>query len=140
MRIMRFIQRTINTRITPLAYLFAVWMANFGINIWWSDRKGGGVTLLSQIDALIPSEIWGLALGLAALVLIVGMLMKHKIAVQISAFAGFILWAMAGISYVLQGYIVLHGVGAVLLMLMWGYYFLAAGLDQLWDYSPERLE
>lgn len=140
LKIMRFIQKTINTRVTPLAYLFALWQVNFGLNMFFADRRGGDATVLSQIEPLVPSEYWGLALGLIALVLILGMIMKSERLVQVTAFGGFSLWVMAGIAYALEGYIWLHTIGAVIMVLMFGYYFLAAGLDQLWDYAPNRLE
>lgn len=138
MALMNFIQRTINTRVTALAYLFCAWQFNFGLNQFVQDRKGGSTTVLSQIEALIPSEWWGLGLVIASIALVVGMLLKRVRTVQVSSFAGFSLWIMAAISYGLNGYVWLHVPGAILLTLMFGYFFLSAGLDQLWDYTPER--
>ena len=140
MNLMKFIQRTVNTRITPLAYLFALWQMNFGFNIWMADAHGGDATVLSQIEPLIPSEYWGAILCMVGVVLILTMLWKSTFGVQLASFVGFILWVMAGISYMLEGYIWLHGIGSIIMVLMFGYYFLAAGLEQLWDYTPERLE
>jgi hypothetical protein len=134
---MNWIRRTVDTHITPLAYLFALWQGIVGFNHFVEEKFGAGATVLSRIDPLIPSQWWGLTIGISCIVLIIGMLWQHVLAIQLSAFTGFILWVMAGISYALNGYIWLHASTAFVLALMFGYFFLAAGLDQLWDYSPD---
>ena len=135
---MRAIQHTIDTHITPLAYLFAAWQAVFGFNQWNEDRRGAGATIISQIDPLVPSEWWGLAIGLAAVMLVIGMLIQRVRTIQIASFVGFCAWIMAALAYGLNGYLWLHMPTAIIWALMWGYFFLAAGLEQLWDYSPDR--
>lgn len=138
MAVMNIIQRTINTHVTPLGYLFAVWQTVFGVNHLLLDDKGGARTVLSEIDPLMPTEIWGLILVVASVSLIIGMLCEKISVVQVSAFAGFALWVMAMLSYVLNGFIWLHAPSAALQAMMFGYFFLAAGINQLWDYAPER--
>lgn len=135
---MNWIRSTVDTHITPLAYLFCAWQAVFGFNQYWSDRRGAGATVLSQIDPLVPSEWWGLAIGVACVMLVIGMLLQRVRTIQFASFAGFIAWIMAGIAYALNGYVWLHAPSAFIVALMFGYFFLAAGLDQLWDYSPDR--
>ena len=134
---MNWISRTINTHITPLAYLFAAWQAVFGFNHFVEEKFGAGATVLSKIEPLVPSQWWGLAIGIACVILVIGMLTQHVFAVQFAALVGFSAWVMAAISYALNGYVWLHAPSAIIVALMFGYFFLAAGLDQLWDYSPD---
>jgi hypothetical protein len=70
--------------------------------------------------------------------LVIGMLLQRVRTIQVSSFVGFSAWIMAAISYALNGYVWLHAPSAIIVALMFGYFFLAAGLDQLWDYSPDR--
>jgi hypothetical protein len=137
LRVINWISKTIDTHITPLAYLFCAWQAVYGFNHFTEDKYGAGATVLSKIEPLIPSEWWGLVIGIVSVLLVIGMLSQHIPTVQFSSIIGFSAWIMAAISYALHGYIWLHAPTAVIIALMFGYFFLAAGLDQLWDYSPD---
>ena len=137
-RAFKIIQLTTTTQITPLAYLFALLQLVYGANQLFPDEHGGGITLLSVIDPLVPAPWWGLAMCFACVSMIVGMLIENVNTIKVGSIIGFCCWIMAAISYGTHGYIWLHVPTALILALMFGYFYLAAGLHQLWNYTPKR--
>ena len=137
-RLLEFIQRTLSTRITPIAYLFIVYDFFYALGLALpTGDKGAGAEVLSKIEPLIGSEIWGLALLFCCVLIFVGMLTKTPQFIDFGAFFGFGLWTMAAIAYLLSGYIWIHLPMALLQILIFGYYFLATSLGRLWDWIPD---
>lgn len=136
-RIGNFIYKTLNTRITPLAYLFAATGLVWGVAFtYFQDAPGVRNTILFKYDALVGVNVWGIWMCAASIFLLVGMFVKNHIYVQIGASGGFMGWLFAAILYLREGYYWLLTPLAILNVLMYGYYYLSAALGTLWDYSP----
>lgn len=140
-RLIAFIDKTLDTRVTPLAYVFAltgiVWGGTF---TFLSSNAGVTSTVLYQSGALVGVSLWGLSVLLASLVLLAG-LMTHSVKiVMIAAFVLFLAWSAGAISYAAAGEWVLRFPLAILNILCYGYYYLAASIGRLWDYTPDDKE
>lgn len=137
-RLLMFVQRTLTTRVTPLAYLFVLYDFFYGLGLaLTTGTKGAGAEVLANIEPLITSEVWGLGLLACCVVVFSGMLTKVPEIVELGAFLGFALWVMATIAYCASGYIWIHAPMALIQTLIFGYLFLAASLDRLWDWTPD---
>lgn len=136
-KIINFINKTLSTRITPLAYVYALQGLVFGVAFtFFQAQPGVQNTILFKQGALIGISAWGLTALIASAVLIFGMLSKSKFPVQIGALGMFMAWIFAGIVYFQGGYVWFLLPLAILNVLCYGYYYLAAALNQLWDYTP----
>lgn len=135
-KLRQFIDRTLNGRITPLAYLVALHSCIFGGSfVFFSGSPSVQATLLYKAGALVGIPVWGWLTFVAALVLIVGMFIKRTETVQAGAFGLFIAWIFGTITYG-QNELWLQMILAIITTLYFGYHFLAASLGRLWDYSP----
>lgn len=135
--IKRFLYATLDTRITPLAYVYAatgfVWGFAF---TFLTSLPQVQSSVLYQTDALIGAPLWGVSVLASTGVLFIGMLYRQTSAVTLSSTILFALWAAAAVAYALSGEWVFRFPLAILYMLCYGYYDLASALGRLWDYSP----
>lgn len=134
------VNNTLNTRITPLAYLYAVKSIIFGVSYGMLARYSDGVTntTLYKEGALIGHNLWGLLVLAGGGILLVGMLMKSPNMVKVSALVLFMAWAFATIVYITGGFLIMLLPLAVIDLLSCGYLYLAASLGILWDYTPSK--
>lgn len=136
-KILQFLHRTLNTRITPLAYLYAFQGFIFGFAFTFLQSSPGVQnTILFKEGALIGVSLWGMVVLIASIVLILGMCLKKVRGVQIGSVGMFMAWIFAAIVYASGGYTWFLLPIAITNILMYGYYYLASSLDQLWDYTP----
>jgi hypothetical protein len=135
-KFLSLIDRTLNTRITPLAYLVTIYSFIFGGSFVFLDSLTSvRVTLLYRYDALIGAPVWGMFVFVASAVLLAGLLIKRVSLVQAGALGLFCGWLFAAITYA-QNDLWLQMVLAIVFMLCFGYHFLASSLGRLWDYTP----
>lgn len=131
-----FIDSTLNTRITPLAYLIAIHSFILGASfVFFGWESSVQASLLYQNGALFGAPIWGLLTMISTGVLIVGMFLKDASLTKLGAMGAFASWIFAAITYA-QGELWLQMILALVLMLCFGYHFLASSLGRLWDYRP----
>lgn len=131
-----FIDKTLNTRITPLAYLIAIHSLIFGGSfVFLSGEQSVRATLLYQTGVIGGIQMWGMLVLVSAVLTIYGMARRVVNLTQLGATGLFMGWLFASITYG-QNELWLQMILAGVLMLCFGYHFLAAGLGRLWDYTP----
>ena len=134
----RLVDRSLNTRITPLAYLVTTYSFIFGGSFVFLDSLTSvRVTLLYRYDALIGAPVWGMFVFVFAVALLAGMMIKRAGWVQTGALGLFCGWLFAAITYA-QNELWLQMVLAIIFMLCFGYHFLASSIGRLWDYTPKE--
>ena len=138
MTIARFIDRTLNTSATPLAYLVALQSLVFGLSFAlfeeWASVKD---SILYPYGIWIGVPLWGWVLVVSAIGAILGLAYKNRGAVEVAGFLLFSAWTFATIAYV-QNDAWFQACLASINILYAGYFFLASSLRRLWDYTPER--
>ena len=139
-RLHRFIDSTLDTDISPLAYLYVVHALVYGVAYSFLDGLSSGVqnTVLFKAGVLFGHNFWGLMLLLGGAVLLCGMLRKHRRATQVGSSVLFMAWTFAAITYATNGYWHFLFPLAVVEILSWGYYYLAASIGRLWNYTPKE--
>lgn len=131
-----FIDRTLNMRITPLAYLVTIHSLIFGgAFVFLTSEESVRASLLYQNGALIGIPVWGVIVFVSALLLIYGMARRIVNVTQLGSAGLFMGWLFAAITYG-QNDLWFQMVLTIVTMLYFGYHFLAAGLGRLWDYTP----
>jgi hypothetical protein len=139
--LVEFIDRTLDTRVTPLAYVFALTGIVWGFAFTFlSSDAGVTSTVLFQAGALVGVSLWGISVLVSSLLLLYGLATKSVKIVTFAAFILFIAWSAGAISYGMTGEWILRFPLAIVNILCYGYYYLAASLDRLWDYSPVKDE
>lgn len=135
-----FIDRTLDTRITPLAYIYGVKSVIMGMSYGFLAGVSGGVrnTILYKEGALVGHNLWGILVLVGGLLLIAGMLTKVPVMVRTSSLLLFVTWAFAAIVYGMSGFWLFLFPLALIEMLACGYLYLATGRGRLWDYTPTR--
>lgn len=139
-RLYRFIDSTLDTDISPLAYLYVVHALVWGVAYSFLDGLSSGVqnTVLFKAGVLFGHNFWGLMLLLGGAVLLYGMLRKHCRATQVGSGVLFMAWTFAAITYATNGYWHFLFPLAVVEILSWGYYYLAVSMGRLWNYTPKE--
>lgn len=137
-KIVRLIDRTLTTRITPLAYVYALTGLVWGYAFIFIDEFKASSTVLAQGGALIGVELWGALVLSATILLLYGMFMKIRVLVMIASFALVLAWAMAGAVYLTGAEYFFRLPLAIINALCYGYIYLASSLGRLWDYTPDR--
>lgn len=133
------IDRTLNTRISPLAYLYVLRAYVTGIAYTFLSSLSNGVqsSVLYKVEVILGHQFWGGMLLVGATFLLLGMWQKQKRPVQIGSSILFMSWAFAAITYAEHGYWPFLLPLAILEMLSWGYYYLSVSIGRLWNYTPE---
>lgn len=135
-KIIAFIDRTLNTRITPLAYLVAVHSMLFGgAFVFLNNEASVRASLLFKAGVIDNVPLWGAIVFVSAVVLILGMAAKSVPPIQWGALGLFMGWLFAAITYA-QNDLWFQMVLTIVTMLYFGYHFLASSLGRLWDYTP----
>lgn len=135
-KLLALIDKSLNTRITPLAYLVALHSLVFGASfVFLSWTNTVQATTLYQSGIFIGLPLWGLLTMIGAGTLIFGMLRKATSLVNTGAIVVFMAWIFATITYA-QHHLWLQMVLSLITMLYFGYHFLASSLGRLWDYTP----
>lgn len=139
-RLYNTIDGTLDTRITPLAYLYGVKSVSTGAAYALFSEYSEGVqnTILYKEGALVGVSIWGFLVLIGGVVLLLGLLNEHIRTVQISSFILFMAWAFAAIVYALGGYWIFLFPMAVIELLSCGYLYLSSHLGRLWNYTPTK--
>ena len=141
-RLYETIDRTLDTRITPLAYLYGVKSVSTGMAYALLSDYSDGVqnTILYKEGALVGVSVWGFLVLIGGVVLLLGLLNQHVRMVHVASLTMFMAWAFAAIVYALGGYWLFLFPLAVIELLSCGYLYLSAGLGRLWDYTPSSKE
>lgn len=132
-----FLLKTIDTRVTPLAYLAAaqglIWGMAF---VFLHDLDGVQNTILFKQSALIGVSWWGVLSLVASLLMVIGMLCHFTVTTAAGAVGMWVAWVFALVIYVAGCYWFL-AVLAVVNILVYGYIYLSARLGLLWLDSDE---
>lgn len=140
-RLQKILDRTLNTRITPLAYLIAALGIIRGLAFTvFQNAEGVTNTVLYKVGPVIPLTLWGIIVLASSVVLLYGMITKTTEMVGIGAMGMFMTWVLTAITYGINGYWPFLFPSAIIYTLVHGYFFLAASLGRLWDYTPYREE
>lgn len=135
-RIIRFIRRTLTTRVTPLAYLLAIEAIIYGLSFSvFSHTSGASLTVLYKSASFGGTPAWGMILLVAGIVLYAGMVLKNRFMTEMSALVAAMCWIFAGILYFELGLVFQLAV-ALVHLLCFGYCYLASSMNQLWDFAP----
>lgn len=133
-----FIDRTLDTRVTPLAYVFALTGMVWGFAFTFLPGfPGVSSTVLYQYNALFGVSLWGIFMLGSSISLLYGLFTKKARVVMLSAFLLFLCWTSGAVVYGMAGEWAVRFPLAIINILCYGYYYLAASLDRLWDYSPQ---
>ena len=135
-KIVALIDRTLTTRITPLAYVYSLTGLIWGYAFVFIDEFKASSTVLAQGGALIGVELWGGLVLVSTILLIFGMVFKLRHLVMVASFAMVLAWAMAGSVYFQGGEYFFRLPLAIINALCYGYLYLASSLGRLWDYTP----
>lgn len=139
-RLARFLDKTLDTRVSPQSYLFVLTgiVTGFAFCFLHTVSKGVQNSILYQEGALIGVSLWGAILFGGSLITLAGMALRYTTTTMIGSFLGFTSWTFAAIVYLMNGDIHWLFPLAILSVLSFGYIFLAAALGRLWDYTPRR--
>lgn len=135
-----FVNQTINTSVTPLAYLVAMQTAIYGLQIFFfSFTFSVQQLVLFQTGAFVGAPVWGVIAVLAGGTLIAGMMIKNAGLVSAGAFLMAMCWVFAVIAYSMSGYFA-HAMIAFITVIEAGYFFIASSIKRLWNYSPSSVD
>lgn len=133
-----FIDMTLSTDVTPLAYLVTIHSMLFGAAfLFLGSTSSVSASILYQIGVLLGGQFWGALVLVACVVLITGMYLQKTNLVGAASFAMFLLWTFAVIAYFASGFW-FQGILGFFTMNYFGYINLAAFLGRLWNYTPDR--
>lgn len=131
-----FIDKTLSTNVTPLAYLVTVHSLLFGASfIFLGGTTSVQASILFQIGVLFGVTFWGGFVFVACILLLIGMGLKNKSLVSVGSFAMFLLWIFALVAYFASGFW-FQGVLAFFTVNYFGYLNLASFMNRLWNYAP----
>ena len=137
MWITRVIDVSLNTDVTPLAYLVTLHSLIFGgsfVAFGWTEAVQA--LTLFKLGALVGVPVWGALLLTATVILLYALHKKSKSAAIYGGFLGALTWIFALITYVIAGFW-LQAILAVITAMYFGYFVLSGTLDRLWNYTPE---
>jgi hypothetical protein len=138
-KLVDLIDRSLNTRITPLAYLFALLSIVRGMGYtFFQTSEGVSSTVLFKIGPVIPPTAFGVLILSTAIILLGGMVIKSSVLVMAGSLGLFLSWVFTATAYFSNGYYFFLLPTAILQALAFGYFYLAASLGRLWDYTPYR--
>lgn len=120
-RLRNFVNHTLDTRVTPLAYVFAA----------------HGLALAIGFQIVLNIGWWVFVVAFATGLLIWGLLNKAKCAIKFASVVMFAAWVFAGVLTLITKDYTLTPL-AFSTVLCYGYYYLAASLGRLWNYTPDR--
>jgi hypothetical protein len=138
-RLRDFIFWTLNTRVSPLAYLAAY--SSLAIGFFWTffrslpDIQN---TLIYKEGLVIGDGIWGVSLFVGSILLACGLKLKKKPLVRWGSMINFVMWCFAAGLYLSHEYWYAFFAFALAHMLTQGYFFLASSLDSLWNNDYNR--
>lgn len=141
-KLYKAVDRTLDTRVTPLAYLYGIKSVSTGVAYAILSEHSTGVqnTVLYKEGAVVGVSIWGFLILAGGIGLLAGLVSKKPWLVQISAMPMFMAWVFAAIEYGMGGYWLFLFPLAVIELLSCGYLYLSASLGRLWDYTPSTKE
>lgn len=133
------IDKSLNTRVAPIAYLFAVLglIRGFAYTVF-PDSQGVRNTLTSQVGAVIPLDVWGMIVLTSSVVLLVGMYIKNAPLTMGGALGMCLTWGCTMVSYASAGFWTYLVPISVVNILIYGYLFITAPIGRLWDYTPSK--
>lgn len=138
-RLKDFIFWTLNTRVSPLAYLAAY--SSLAIGFFWTffqNLPDIQNTLIYKEGLVIGNGTWGILLFAGSCLLVAGLKLKKKSLVRYGAMTNFVMWLFAGALYATNEYWYAFAAFALVHLLTQGYFFLAASLDSLWNDQYNR--
>lgn len=137
-KLIDFIDWTLKTPVTPLAYLVTAHSIIFsGAFLFFGSFETVQSTLLFQIGALIGVQAWGIVAFIAAIVCMYGLIKRSIWFVNLGSFGLFVSWLFATIAYGLAG-LWFQALLSFVTMNYFGYFNLASSMNRLWDYTPYR--
>lgn len=137
-KLARLVDRSLNTSVTPLAYLAVAqsFVMGTAFAIWGGDAGVTG-TILYPYGMFLEVSVWGWLMTLGAVTTVLGLLLKNIYSTATGAFLLFSTWTFAALTYV-ENEAYFPGALALVNILMAGYLFLSANIGRLWDYTPSR--
>lgn len=138
-KIAGFVNKTLSTGVSPLAYLVALYGLIWGLAFTvFSQESTVTTTVLYQQKALFGILSWGFLVLSSSVGLLFGLARESEITTKISAMILAASWASASVVYAMEGEFVLRLPLALIAMFMYGYLYLAASCDRLWINRPNR--
>lgn len=132
----RVIDQTLDTAVSPLAYLVVVQSVVFGLAFAVFDEATSvNKTILYPYGIWFGVSLWGWVIVVAASMVLVGLFHKTRLLIEPSSFVLFGAWLFATIAY-LQNDAWFQAALASLNILYAGYLFLSSNLERLWCYAP----
>lgn len=137
-RLLKFLNRVLSTDVTPLVYLVLLHTSIFGGSfLFFSDSKGVQTSALAQLGIPFGFTVWASLVFGGSVVTFLGVLLKRVSLISFASMAVFAAWLMAAITY-FKGHLFFQGALAIVLCLEYAYFFLAANIGRLWNYTPDR--
>ena len=136
--ILKTVDRSLSGHVTPLVYLLSLQFLIFGVSfVFFSDETTASRTILYPYGMYGGVSAWGVVLIVSSLLTIAGALAKNVLAVSFGGFGLFTSWLFATITY-FESQGVFQASLAIINVLAAGYIFLAANLNRLWNYTPQK--
>jgi len=138
-RIQTLVVKSLNTRVTPLAYAYSLQGIFTGLAFtFFQFSPGVQNTIMFKYGALVGVSIWGIFLLSSTLATFTAMVTKNKYMTMAGAAVAFSCWVMALVLYTINGFVFFLAPLALSHMLCYGYLYLASAMDRLWDYAPPQ--
>jgi uncharacterized membrane protein len=135
-KIVDFVDKTLKTKVTPLSYPVALYSLVWGVAfVFFGWESSVQSALLFKIGALIGVPAWGGIVLVGSVALLYGLSKRHVKSVSMGSILLFMAWIFAAIVYVLN-FLWFQAIIAITLVLMYGYFNMAAYMNRLWDYTP----
>ena len=133
------IDRSLNTKVTPLAYLAVVLGIIRGAAFaFFQTAPGVSSTVTARVGTIVPTTLWGYVVLIFSLVLLVGLLKRSVSLVMAGSLVMALAWGCNMAAYALRGYWEYLVPYAAVSVLIYGYLFITAPLGRLWDYTPTK--
>jgi len=134
----RAIDRVLDARVSPTAYLLPMQSLVFGIAFaLFSGDDSVRASFLFQEAPPFGAPVWGASVTIGIITLLLGMLFKKRPAVYVASLFLFFVWLGAAIEQLHD----LHWLQFMLTstqVVTYTYFFFANWTDKLWDYCPTR--
>ena len=141
-KVYEVVNESLDTRITPLAYLYGIKSVSTGVSYALLSEYSEGVqnTILYKEGALVGVSIWGWLVLIGGVILLLGLSLRRTRMVHAASLPMFMAWAFAAIVYAINGHWIFLFPLAVIELLSCGYLYLSSSLGRLWDYTPSSKE
>mgnify|MGYP003296121021 CR=1 FL=1 len=140
LKIVQLMDRALDARVAPSAYLVPLQSLTFGIFFFlFTSEPSVTQSILYMVGPPFGATLWGAGVTVGTLAFMASLWFKQKLLVTIFAMFLFAVWLGAAIAYIRAGFIFQFCL-IFSQVLTYAYFFAANQTNRLWDYAPHKWE